>query len=237
MRTRAVVLVLIHTGMRIEEFSLLVWGRVDLTRGGSSVTVEGKGGKMCVVELDREGRAAFLALWKLIEGMTSWGPTTSGRSIRCSSRPAPRARVSRCASRASRRCSGLTPGCSASRRSRRTCSATRSPSTTGSRGDDITLIQAWMGHARLETTGIYLAVGPQERRKAMDRFAGLAGIHQARHSRSMASWSGSFELISACGQWGCAGSRVNSRLGSSLMVQCLPSSFASSPRAIASMVS
>src|SRR3954447_23878528 len=36
--------------------------------------------------------------------------------------------------------------------------------------DPLTLVQYWMGHSRLETTAIYTQVGPEERRKAMDRF-------------------------------------------------------------------
>ena len=37
-------------------------------------------------------------------------------------------------------------------------------------GDPLPLVQYWMGHSRLETTAIYTQVGPEERRRAMDRF-------------------------------------------------------------------
>src|SRR3954451_4348157 len=56
-RARDVVLILIHTGMRVAELCSLTWGRVDLTRGSASVTIAGKGGKARAVELGRDGRA------------------------------------------------------------------------------------------------------------------------------------------------------------------------------------
>src|SRR4051812_35994377 len=66
-RARAIVLAMIHTGLRVQEFCSLTWSHVDLTRGKSAVTIQGKGNKTRVVELGRDGRAAFLDIRKRIE--------------------------------------------------------------------------------------------------------------------------------------------------------------------------
>src|SRR4051794_6516701 len=75
-RTRAIVLILLHTGMRVAEACALTWSSVDLTRGKSAVTIAGKGGKVRTVELSREGRAAFADLRK--RTLADFGPDHVG---------------------------------------------------------------------------------------------------------------------------------------------------------------
>ena len=170
-RAREVVLILLHTGMRVAELCALTWGQVDLTRGKSAVTIAGKGGKAA----DRRAVAGTggRRSWTSGSGSRrSTGRTTSGRSTRCSSRRG----GTRTGGRVPLGTQGVQKMLGRTRRSsgveKLTPHMLRHTFATNHMlaRDPLPLVQYWMGHSRLETTAIYTQVGPEERRKAMDKF-------------------------------------------------------------------
>jgi integrase/recombinase XerC len=169
-RARAVVLILIHTGLRVREFCGLSWIKVDLTRGRSAVTIEGKGGKIRTVELSRDGRTAFLDLRKRIaddHGPDHLGPldpvlVSARRDAAGGPVPLGTQGLQKM----------LAPYAAVLGLKKLTPHMLRHTFATNHMrdGTPLPVIQYWMGHSRLETTGIYMQSGPEERRRAMDRF-------------------------------------------------------------------
>jgi site-specific recombinase XerD len=169
-RTRAVVLAMIHTGLRVREFCGLTWIKVDLTRGRSAVTIEGKGGKTQTVELSREGRAAFMDLRKRI--VDEHGPDHAGPldPVLVSARRDPgRGPVPLGTQGVQKMLKPYAAALGLEALKPHMLRHTFATNHTLAR-DPLTLVQYWMGHSRLETTAIYTQVGPEERRRAMDRF-------------------------------------------------------------------
>jgi integrase/recombinase XerD len=169
-RARAVVLILLHTGMRVAELCSLTWSGVDLTRGKSAVTIAGKGGKVRVVELSREGRAAFVDLRQRIEKDHGKGHVGPLEPVLVSARRDAEGGTQRLGTQGVQKM--LRPYAALLGLEKLTPHMLRHTFATNHTlaGDPLPLIQFWMGHSRLETTAIYTQVGPEERRKAMDKF-------------------------------------------------------------------
>ena len=164
-RDRALLLFLYHTGARASEAAQLTVGQLQLAANGPGhalVSLRGKGGKTRVCPLLK---ASARALAELVRGRAAGEGVFLSRLGRPLTRSGIRQLVGRCAEQAA----AQAPSLAARKVSPHVLRHTAATHMLRS-GVDLNTIRAWLGHVRLDTTTVYVAIDLETKVRAVELF-------------------------------------------------------------------
>lgn len=161
-RDRALLLLMVQTGIRVSELTGLDCGDVDLGTG-AHVRVSGKGRRQRSTPL-RADAVTALREWLREHGGDGRQPLFPGRGNRRLSRDAVARIVSRHAAAAARSCPSLRE-----RRVSPHCLRHSAAMSLLRQGVPVTVIALWLGHQSVESTMKYLHANPEMKERAMER--------------------------------------------------------------------